>query len=306
MRFRIGVLVVAALAVAAGANGQQAQQAPPDQGQFYASIVDSSGKAVRNLKASDIQVIEDDKPGTVISMEPVDRPVKLSLVIDNGTGLTSEMTNVRNAVEGFIRALPDGMEVSIWSMAPRPRRVVTSTDKAKLISDAGLALTVDPGNSRFGDSFVELAESIEKDKGTFFPMIVMLGTTSPERSDVKSTGLNKVLPIYRAHMATIDVVLVAPAATSTDARSRNYQAEVGTVFSKATGGIFKTMPNSNQLADELKSVEAQIARTSALQSHEYRIVFKRPSATGTGRIGVVTQNKDWTVLLSMDGRIQQQ
>jgi hypothetical protein len=66
--------------------------------------------------------------------EPVNWPVKLYLLLDNGTGLGSgNVQLLKGGVAGLIEALPANLEVTLVSTAPRPRILArATTDRAAL------------------------------------------------------------------------------------------------------------------------------------------------------------------------------
>ena len=87
------------------------------------------------LILDDIEVTEDNVAGTVVRMEEIDWPVRVELLLDNGTGVGLEnLIHVRNGVRAFLEALPAGIEVSVITTAPQPRYVVRPTrDREELL-----------------------------------------------------------------------------------------------------------------------------------------------------------------------------
>ena len=59
------------------------------------------------LEPNDVRVMENGTDGKVVKVEPVDWPIKVQLLVDNGIGLGNEnLSNLRNGVRGLIDALP--------------------------------------------------------------------------------------------------------------------------------------------------------------------------------------------------------
>jgi hypothetical protein len=142
----------AALAVilCATAGDVRAQQ---QQFQLYASVADASGKPVASLEPMDLRVMEGGVEAKVVKVEPVNWPVKVQLLLDNGIGLgAGNIQILKDGVKGLIDALPDNLEVTIVTTAPQPRFLVRPTmDKAMMIE--GLyRLAPDSGAGRFVES----------------------------------------------------------------------------------------------------------------------------------------------------------
>ena len=75
---------------------------------FFASVVDDKGVPVATLAPDDLKVAENGVEGKIVKVEPIDWPVKVQLLIDNGTGMDAALVQIRNGVKGFVEALPDG------------------------------------------------------------------------------------------------------------------------------------------------------------------------------------------------------
>src|SRR5688572_13069443 len=76
-------VVVAGLGVAAvGATTTVLAQR---QFQFFAHFADATGKAIPGVTETQISVQEDGASGKVLKLEPIDWPMKVALLIDNGT-----------------------------------------------------------------------------------------------------------------------------------------------------------------------------------------------------------------------------
>src|SRR5688500_15988498 len=131
------LLALGALALFVAAPGLQAQQ----QLQVFASIVDANGVAPKTLDPADIRVLENQADLKVLTIEPVTEwPTKLQILLDNGVGLGSEnLIHMRNGLRGLIEALPEGVEVAIYTTAPNPRPLVRPTkEKAAMLKSVEL------------------------------------------------------------------------------------------------------------------------------------------------------------------------
>ena len=77
-------LMALAVVLCTTALGVLAQQ---QQFELFASVVDAAGKAVDKLEPTDLRVMEAGVEAKVVKVEPVNWPVKVQLLLDNGIGL---------------------------------------------------------------------------------------------------------------------------------------------------------------------------------------------------------------------------
>src|SRR5688572_4321171 len=112
MRARF-VGMAAALACLAGAvlYGQ-------DTFVFFARVTDLAGAPVTTLAVADFEVLENKVEGKVLKIEPINWPVKVQLLVDNGFGMAEELVAIRNGIKGFVKELADGIEMSLLTTAP--------------------------------------------------------------------------------------------------------------------------------------------------------------------------------------------
>jgi hypothetical protein len=96
---------------------------------FFASVVDEKGVPVGTLTPEDLKVAENGVEGKIVKIEPIDWPVKVQLLIDNGTGMEQGLVQIRNGVKGFVEALPDGIEMSPPRLSPASSSVRPWTNR---------------------------------------------------------------------------------------------------------------------------------------------------------------------------------
>ena len=100
---------------------------------FFVSATTITGERVTDLKAEEVRITEDGKEGSVLRVEPIAWPVKLTVLVDNGYGTGTLLTQYRNGLKSLFSALPAGVEASLLTLAPQPRWIVRSTtDKVQL------------------------------------------------------------------------------------------------------------------------------------------------------------------------------
>jgi hypothetical protein len=182
MRGRVVQCLVAGAGVVAFMSAAPLAQ---QQFQFFAHFTDASGMPIAGVKDTDISVKEDDAVGKVLRLEPIDWPIRVAILIDNGTGSSERLNHTREGVRGLIKALPPNVEASLQTTAPQPRYLVRPTsDKGALLSGVDL-LTPDSSAGRFVEGLIEAVARFDKDradekKANFFPVVIIVGSLTAE------------------------------------------------------------------------------------------------------------------------------
>lgn len=296
----VGAVVLSACLVAPGARTTVFAQR---QLQFFAHFADASGKPVPSLSATDISVNEDGVEGKVLKMEPVDWPVRVALLVDNGTGSGERLTQTRVGVKALIEALPDGVEVSLQTTSPQPRYLVRpTTDKKALVAGVDL-LTPDSGAGRFVEGLIESVSRFDKEKGNNFPVIVIVGSLTAEGSSIRDRDVQRMFQQMAGRAVTVHAVMVGPNNQSASSNVSN-AVQIGIAATKQTGGRYESIAASTRLATLLPEIGTQVAQSHAQQSAQYRVTFERPDSR-TGQIGSIglAAKQGMSVKLTLDGHI---
>jgi len=280
-----------------------ARDARAQQFQVYASVADASGNPVTSLEPADLRVTEGGAEAKIVKVEPVNWPVKVQLLLDNGVGLgAGNLQILKDGVKGLIDALPDNLEVTIVTTAPQPRFLVRpTTDKAMMIEGLG-RLAPDSGAGRFVESINEATQRIEKDKTDSFPVIIMAGTSSGD-SNVLDRDVKRIFERIQKKPTTVHVVLLN--ATSGSASGGANQTQVGMSLTQATRGRYESIAAATRLATLLPEIGKQVAESVAKQSHQFRLTLERP-AGAKGDLGQVSAGARGGLQLrglSLDGRL---
>ena len=294
--------VLAVFVSLTAASGLVAAQGPK-QIQVYASVLDGTGAPAKSLEIADVVLTENDAAATVTRIEPVNWPVKLQLLLDNGIGLGSQNVQLlKNGVAGLLDALPANLEVTLVSTAPQPRILArASTDRAAVQKGLDL-LAADSGAGRFIESLSEATQRIERDKGDFFPVIVTVATTIGDR-DSRDYDVQRIMKRLEARPTTVHVVVLTNSASGSGGAN---QTNVGLTVTKFTGGRFENINSATRIATLLPEIGQQAATTIERQSHLFRVTADRPAgASGDiGRISLGSKAPLKVAGLSFDGRLR--
>ena len=272
--------------------------------QFFASVADASGNPVGTLGPDDLKVLENGVEGKIVKVEPIDWPVKVQILIDNGTGMEQALVQIRNGVRGLVEALPEGVEMSLITTAPQPRNLVRpTTDRQALIQGVD-RIAPDSGAARFVEALNEAAARVDKEKGNYFPVVVILGSTTAEGSSVMERDVQRMLQRFSDRAATVHVVMLSTGAQSSRSVSGANQTIVGDAVAKTTGGRYDNIAASTRLTTLLPEIGAQIAKSHARQSHQFRLTFQRPGGASGAMGEIAAQTRPGlTPSLTINGRM---
>jgi hypothetical protein len=203
-----------------------------------------------------------------------------------------------------VMAMPDGIEMSLITTAPQPRNIVKPTTDRQAIIQGIDRITPDSGAARFVEALNEAAGRVDKEKGNYFPVVVILGSTTAEGSQVLERDVQRMLQRFSDRAATVHVIMVSTGSRSESTLSGANQTNIGIAVSKQTGGRYEAIAASTRLATLLPEIGAQVAKSHARQSHQFRITFQRPNgASGAiGEIGV-SSRPGTTPTLTINGRM---
>src|SRR5215831_8453457 len=297
--------LLVAFLIAAG-SPLRAQQAI----QVYMSAVDGDGKPIIDLKAEDIAVQTDGAECKTTKFESIDWPVKLQLLVDNGPVHSDALRQLRESLRLFIKELPTDMEVSLISFAPAPRTIYKAgTDRVKLLSSIDL-LIPDSGAPKFIDALSEAADRAAKDKkdkgkekGNYFPVIMMVGSSGLEGSNARDYQVTKLFKDVQESSATVHVIMQSNPNRSTDIASGSNGIEVGLRVTQMTGGRYEAINAETRLSTLLPEYAKQIVKSHERQSHQYRITCQPPAKSAPKQISASTLRAGMSAALTLDGRV---
>lgn len=294
-------ILVVALVLAIHVPAARAQQTF----QFFVSVVDAKGAPVTTLTPADIAVREGGADGKVLKLDPIDWPMKVQVLIDNGTGVGSEsLQYLRTGVRGLFDALPEGVEASLVTTAPQPRTVVKPTTDRQMLLQGAERITPDSGAARFSEALVEAFDRVDKDKSNAFPVVVIVGSTAAEASRLMDRDFQKLLQRIQQHAATVHVVMLSSTAQAASNVSGEVQTQVGTAVSKQSGGRYEAIAAPSRIATLLPEIGKQIAASNARQTRQYRVTFQRPDGK-SGQVSAIEMAvpNGMTAALSLDGHL---
>jgi len=275
----LGAGCLAAL-MAVPAAGVHAQQ----QGQLYISVLDADNNPVTDLEPSDITVVVDDVDCKVLKLEPVGKPMKLTMLVDNGPVTTKELASFRNGLRAFLTALPEPLEVALYTINPQPRPVVkATTDRQKLIQGVDL-IAPENGAGLFFDALVEASERIEKDKSENFPVLMMVASDFGRNSSAMDRDFERLQRRIVQKAITVHFLILHGGGDRVNSVAGALQTEVGLQVTRLSGGRYENIAAATRLVTLLPEFARQIAESNLRQTHQYRITYERKDTRPAQRL----------------------
>ena len=276
MRVRFLVpLVVVCLCVA----GVRAQQ----QFTVITTMLDpATNEPPEAVPPGDVRLTEDGVQLKVLKVEAVNRTVKAQLLIDNGVGIGSNLSQLRSGLRGLVEKLPPDVETSIYTTAPQGRVLQRATKNREELLKAVDRLTPDSATGRFTESITEAAERANKEKDAF-TVIIMAGTMSGD-AGLPEGAIKRLVSNVANRPLIVHVLLYAGerAAYGGDA-----QIQVGESVTKMTGGRYEFINNMNRYVTMLPEFGDGIAKQMIGSKRQFRITAQRADGK-TGPMGKFT------------------
>jgi hypothetical protein len=266
-----------------------------EQSAIYLLAVDQQGMPLLNLKMEDIAIKEDVGPSTIVSIRRFGWPLKVTVLVDNGTRTTDALVHYRTGLKKFFAGLPPGIPVSLIATAPQPRWLFReTTDKVQIEKGVNL-ITIDETLGRFSDALVEYAARLDGEfqrvevahLPPYLPVLVSIATTHQDGSDVRRESNLKMITSMRKHRVWTNMIMVAtsrlptePGALPTIDVDEGQNAYIAKTLQEVTRGTY--IPITGSATSALSSkILPELAQEIALryirQMTQHRIVFERPA-----------------------------
>jgi hypothetical protein len=291
----VAVLVLTALWTA------EPRLAAQKQGQIFIRLVGPDGQGATDLQAGDVNIAEDGVACKTLKVEPIDWPIKLQVLVDNGKSNTTPINPLREGLAALFDQIPEGVEMSLYTTSPQPRPIVKpTTDKVQLVKGIGL-IAPDGGAGAFFDALSEAAARTDKDKVPHFPVILMVGSDFGKVNVMDRDYMKLQETIIRKAM-TIHIIVMAGGA-GVGSSGGGAQTEIGLQTTKLSGGKYENITTTNRLATLLPEFGKRIAESAAKQRHQFRVTYERAGALKAGAQISASINKPGTPVMTLDGHM---
>jgi hypothetical protein len=175
-RFRVGLILCGAAALAAGVMGAEpVQQRSTSQQRVYVSVVDKKGAPAPSLAVTDLTIKEDGVSREVLKVEPATDAMQIAVIVDTSAATGPSISDLRTAVKAFGAAIwaksPDS-QIALYSFGERPTLEADYSPSAVNFDRRADRLFASSGSGAyFIDAVIDAATSLKK-RGATRPVIV--------------------------------------------------------------------------------------------------------------------------------------
>jgi len=227
-----------------------------EQFTLLATILDpEKGTPVESLTPADVRVTEDGEQAKVTKVEVVVRQVKALLLLDNGIGIGSNISEYRSGVRKLVEALPPDIETAIYTTAPAPRLFLKATKNKDELLKSVDRLALDTATGRFTESLAESLTRLAKEKDTF-TVIICAGTTSGE-GQTREQHMKEVLEGLRGKPVIVHVLMYGGERSATGGDT---QIEIGQRAAKMSGGRYEFINSMNRFVTLMPELGAEVSK----------------------------------------------
>jgi hypothetical protein len=254
-------------------------------------VTDAQGAFVPDVRADEVQVVENGEPREIVSFGKDDRPLAVVLVLDTSTGAADVFRGqAYGAVAGFLARLPAGSACTLWATGDHPRKIGVLDGGAQQVEKKIAQGFSSEGPNALLDTLAEAAESLGRESGRRRALVAVSGAgaghTSLSPGDVSSAvrrpGARVLGLMYRQGQSgdvgplmgrgprdTANLTIVGPAD----------HERILSGLAQGTGGRFESVPTVMGVDRILESLAAELGG-------QYRVRFEASSAKGPKRIDV--------------------
>ena len=265
----------------------------------------TTGEAITDVRPEEITITEDGEPRETVAVEPIDWPVKLYILVDNGNAVGQSLERVRQGVLALVEGLPEGMAVEIVTTAPQPRRVTRMTrDRAEQLEGANLIIP-DSGASAFVDGMVEVSDRIRDDDESHFPVVLVVSANGADPSGGMDRKLRRLQEQTIEQPVTTHFVIMTLPGQVFRGGGGEIQTGVATQLSQMTGGRHEAIAAPARITTLLPEIGAQIAASQEKQRDQVRVTYARPRGAEPPQqgIGASVSRSGMGAILTFDGRM---
>lgn len=267
------LIPTSALGVALAAAALLGQPAPAAaqsvERTMFVSALDAKGAPVEQLAPSDVLVREDGVAREVLRVRRATTPMQIAVLVDNSAATAPDITNLREAILTFVKAMAPGNEVSLVAYADRPTILTNPTANLVLLEQGIGRIFAQPNAGGYVlDAILETCRGFVK-RGAERPVIVVFATETVEFSHAHA---DQVIDELKAAGAALHALFLTRGGggdlSNTELRNRAVVFDRGT---RETGG---------QRVDLLTSMGyTAVAKTLAAElSGQFEVVFARPAS----------------------------
>lgn len=263
-----------------------------------ATVVDSRGIAVTNLKLEDFELRVDGQPNTISEISRAETPVRMAMLFDNSGSLTeSRDFEKRAAIKFFRNVLRPVDQAAVFSVSTEVALVEPLTNDARRLELTIEAFGKPEGATSLFDGIIQAGAYLHPYPGRRVIVIVSDGVDTTSRADFDTTMQRALADDCQIYV--VQTGLYENANLRALAAERRMQE-----FTAQTGGAVYVPKTADDLDDAFAQIAADLAQQYILSYYpaqdkrdgKYHLIAVRvktkPTARVRARKGFVVKNRD--------------
>lgn len=168
-----------------------------------ATVLDSAGKPVTNLRIRDFELRIDGKLAEISEIRRTDIPVRIALLFDNSSSVGNAIEFEKAAASRFLRSVlrPEKDRAALFSISTVSRLEFPFTSDVSLLNRTIAALPVPAGATALFDGIIAAAKYLTEEPGQ--RVIVIISDGDDTASDAGITDVIRALQIANAQVFVV-------------------------------------------------------------------------------------------------------
>ena len=245
----------------------------------YVHVMNLAGQPVSDLTQDEFVVEESGRDARVVAARNGSDPMEIALLVDNGDAMRAgqAVNPLRDAVAGFLEALPPQHAVSLFTIGGQVRRLVDfTTDREELIEAGRGIFTDQAGGVRLVDGVRETFDR-RYDGDEAWPVFVALLSDGPESSAFMNERRQlRFLSELRAAGVMIHVVQWSAAGRNRPDSATGYALNL----TRNTGGNYRSVAVASGMVDAMAALGAELGAHYEEMASRYVVVYEPPDPPG--------------------------
>ncbi|MER3430464.1 MAG: hypothetical protein C4324_05375 [Blastocatellia bacterium] len=234
-----------------------------------ATVTDSSGRPVTNLRLEDFELRIDGKPAMISEIRRSEAPIRLALLLDNSSSVKNALEFEKTAAVRFLRRVirPEVDRAALYSISTVSRLEVPFTTEIGLLTRAISQLPEPAGATALFDGIIAAAKHLTEETGR--RVIVLISDGDDTASD---RGLEEAIRVVQISNAQVFIVKTTNYEYFRLTRSRTVNANVRQLaaerrmeeLARETGGAIFSPIDDDELENAFRNLAARLSEQYVL------------------------------------------
>jgi hypothetical protein len=244
-------------------------QAQARERTVYVSVFDTATRApVKDLGPDAFLIREDGVRREVLRVTPATSPMPVAVVFDNSAPATDTISDLRRALQSFVKAMDGVGPIALISVADRPTIAVDyTTNQKQLLDGAGRVFAVPSSGATLLDGIIETSKGIAKRDADRAAIVVI----TTERVEYSQVYYEQVLEPLRESGATMHAIVFQNPQGSLGSDEARNRATVLDRGPRESGGVRLDVLTS-------QAYEGRLTELATILKSQYRVVYSRPES----------------------------